>query len=858
MLRLLRQISLRQLRASWGRAVLVIGGIATGVALITAIQIINTSVLDGFRHAIDAIAGPAALEVTLGVGEVGFAEAEVETVRADPEVVAAVPLVRGTISLADAPAETLQLFGADLTAEEDLERYPVTTATARRELLRVMEDPRSILLTRDFADRQDVAVGVRIALSTPTGVGEFTVRGLLEATGAAAALGGRLALMDLPAAQIVLGKEGRVDQIDVILRAGTDVAAVQRRLERALPKVLTVARPEQRGAQYESAFASYQALLTGLSTLCLVAGIFIVYNTTVTGTVHRAMVLAQLGLIGAEAGRLLRLLMVEALLLGALGTVAGLAAGVALARLLVGMVTESMGINFQLRFPVQALTLDPRTQYLIAGLGLVAALGASYLAARRVTRLAPLDVLRADLAFVVRQRPSRQFVVWWVVLVGLSALALMAEGAYRSVALGNLGSTLWNASAIVVAVPLVHALASMLSRLLPRLFRAEGRIVAESLFRSVVRTGVTVAAIALVVTVAILLSTLSLSFRRTMDDYVGKFLRADLVVSAVATEGGWLETPLAESVATELSAIPGVRAVEPGRVLLGQTYRGRRIGVLALSDGSFDPKRYPPGWYQEGDPEQAAEALRKGTGATISTTLSDRMDLHVGDRIELATPTGELSLPIVGVVPDYVSDFGSVLLNRKLLVERWGERTITRVMLYLEPGAALHTVKERVERQLGSRYRLKVLTLRQVLAYHAQMINRALAFMDAIQLLVAIVTVSGILDLLLSTIFERRRELAVWRLIGAGEGSVRRSVVIEAVTIGVLGTGLGIAVGLVTSLIWVRINFRYLLGYHLQFHFPVGATAWYALVVVLMSAVAGYGAARAATRESVLLGIRSE
>ena len=122
MLRLLRLISWPQLRQSWGRTALVIGGIANGVTLIVAINIINTSVLANFKRTIELIAGPAALEVTLGVGEIGFPEATVGEVRNDPDVAAAVPLVRGTVSLASTPGETLQLFGADLTAEEELHR----------------------------------------------------------------------------------------------------------------------------------------------------------------------------------------------------------------------------------------------------------------------------------------------------------------------------------------------------------------------------------------------------------------------------------------------------------------------------------------------------------------------------------------------------------------------------------------------------------------------------------------------------------------------------------------------------------------------------------------------------------------
>src|SRR5262249_34873808 len=144
-LRLLRLISYPQLRASWGRTALVVGGIATGVSLIVAINVINTSVIANLRRTLDFVAGPAQLEVTLGLGELGFDEGAVDVVRSDPDVVAAIPLVRGTIGVADDPGRTLQLYGADLVAEEDLQRYTITTTTDRRALLKIMEDPTALL-----------------------------------------------------------------------------------------------------------------------------------------------------------------------------------------------------------------------------------------------------------------------------------------------------------------------------------------------------------------------------------------------------------------------------------------------------------------------------------------------------------------------------------------------------------------------------------------------------------------------------------------------------------------------------------------------------------------------------------------
>jgi ABC-type antimicrobial peptide transport system permease subunit len=118
--------------------------------------------------------------------------------------------------------------------------------------------------------------------------------------------------------------------------------------------------------------------------------------------------------------------------------------------------------------------------------------------------------------------------------------------------------------------------------------------------------------------------------------------------------------------------------------------------------------------------------------------------------------------------------------------------------------------------------------------------------------------VAGIFDLLLAAISERRRELALWRVIGADERAVRQSVIIESATIGALGALLGVAVGFVTSWIWIGVNFRYLLGYYLEYHFALGPTAWYVALSMIMTVGAGYAAARYATQQSVLDGIQNE
>src|SRR5262249_4787140 len=137
-------------------------------------------------------------------------------------------------------------------------------------------------------------------------------------------------------------------------------------------------------------------------------------------------------------------------------------------------------------------------------------------------------------------------------------------------------------------------------------------------------------------------------------------------------------------------------------------------------------------------------------------------------------------------------------------------------------------------------------------------IDEAYACTAAIQLLMVVVTLAGVFDLLLADLWERRRELALWRVIGADDRVVRRSVVIESATIGALGAVLGLVVGGGTTWMWVRLNYRHLLGYDLDLHFAVGTTIWFVALVLVATTAAGWVAARHATRQPILEGIQVE
>lgn len=856
MWRLLCTVSVPAYRAAPGRLLLLLVGIGAGVALVAGLGIVNASVLANFRTSLERAAGRAALQVVLGTGEAGFPEAVAGAVAQDAGVLHAFPLVRGTLAPVERPGETLQLFGVDLVSEA-VEAYDVRAIGPEVDQLEFLNDPSSVLVTADWAAPRAIAVGDRLPVAGPTGIVALRVRGLLRPEGLATIFGGALAVMDLPAAQAVLGKPGLVDQVDVVLRDGEAVAEVAARLRDRVPEGLRVERPALRGERFERVISAFQAMLDGLSLLCLLAGVFIVYNSGTTAVTQRARDLAVLIAVGADRRRIFLLVVAEAVALGLVASALGLAAGVVVARALVDLVADSMGVVYQSRFVVDAVVVTPRHAVACLALGTLASLAAALVPARRASALDPIELMRADYRDRLRTRLSAPALTGaGAAILVLSMGALVMGERTRSVGWGNLSASLWYLAAVVLSIPAMGVVTWLLRRTLPPLAGLEARIATESLARAPARTGVTAAVIGLSLTVAVTVAALAQSFRESERNWF--ILAGDLVVSSVATEGGWLETPLDAAVEEILAAVPGVARVETYRAVQGQELGPARIAVVAVSTGFMDTPQFRHSLVR-GEAAAAIAAVRAGRGLIVSDNLAERLGLAIGETVRLPTPGGAQELPVVGVLAaEYSGDQGAVVLEREHFAAWWHDRMVSHFNLFLHPAADARNVRDAVVRALGDRWLVKVLTVGETLAYHQAMVDRAFAFTWAIQLLVVAVTLAGIFDLLTTQLLERRQELGILRALGMEEHRLCRAIRLEAGVLGLAGGGLGALLAVATSALWVRVNFRILIGYVLEFHYPLATALWCVALAAAVAVLAGHFAVRAALREPVLDALRAE
>src|SRR5262249_10282282 len=224
---------------------------------------------------------------------------------------------------------------------------------------------------------------------------------------------------------------------------------------------------------------------------------------------------------------------------------------------------------------------------------------------------------------------------------------------------------------------------------------------------------------------------------------------------------------------------------------------------------------------------------------------------------EVEAPAGTFTAPIVGVGVDYVSPRGSIVMARPTYQRWWNDRSVNRFHVTLAPGAAVEDVRHAIATTIGGAGGLKVLTQRELYAYHQDAVRRAFRLTRALEILPLVVATLGLAEALLAVSLDRRREFALLRAAGATRTQVLRAVLGESVGVGVLGLAGGVAIGLLLAQLWVRVNFTYQLGWEIEFHFATTSLPAAAAAAIAVSVGAGILPARRVAALPVLEALRA-
>ncbi len=848
---LLRLISWPYVRKHLLRSILTTAGIALGVALLVGMRTANDSVLRSFNDTVDRIAGKAQLQVS--AGDAGVAEDVLERVQAAPEVSAAAPVIETSVETGLAGQGKMLVLAVDMTGDRSLRNYDFDGGDEDviDDPLVFLAQPDSLIITREFADRNGLRTGSKVSFETMEGARQFTVRGILKAGGMAAAFGGNLGIMDIYAAQQVFGRGRRFDRIDIGLAEGVSIEAGTAALQRALGGGYEIEPPSGRGKQFESLLRIYNTAVSISSLFSLFIGMFIIYNSFAIAVTQRRAEIGILRALGATRGQIRALFLGESAVAGLIGSTAGLGAGLAFARSLTGVTGRLMENIFGVPQNAQEVSLDPRFLVGALALGVVVSMIAAYIPARSAARVEPVQALQKGRYQVLGagENRARRWAAAACVALGLACLW---AGAYRPLAFA--GYSLTVAAMLLLAPFLSLELARALRGPLRRFKPIEGSLAVDSLIQAPRRTSATVAALMLSLALVIGQGGVARASYESIRGWVDTTLNPDLFITAtenIASRG--FRFPA--SMIPEVTKLPAIEETQPVRTARVQ-FRGKPVMLVAIDMESLG--RRVRRIVVAGNIEEMNRRSAAGQAVILAENLANLEHLGLGDMVEIPTPRGGLRLPVAGVIRDYSNQLGSIFLDRKVYIREFQDDTVDLFRVYLRPGVAPEEGRRQIIEGLGSRRRMFVLLNRDVRDYVLGLTNQWLG-MTRIQVIVAVlVAVLGIVNTLTVSISDRRRELGVLRAVGGLRAQIRGAVWLEAAAIGAIGLVLGLSAGAVVLYYELQVIQRDVGGMPLAYIYPLGVAATLIPIILGAALAAAIVPAEAAVRSSLVEALEYE
>ncbi|HCQ97787.1 MAG TPA: hypothetical protein DIU48_00100, partial [Acidobacteria bacterium] len=345
---LFRQFIVRALRRDARRSVVTVAGLTLGVAVVIAIRLANTGSVRGFETGLEVVAGKTSLEI-VGAG-VGVPEAQLSDLGwlAGYGRVSPVIARTATVRVPGGGEYTMQVLGVDVLRDQPFREYQLVRFIRRgrdprpQELLTLLLDTESVVLTERFASRHGIELDASVELVVGDRVHDVVVRGLLLDEGPARVVEGQLVLLDIAVAQLLFDRIGWLDRVEIQLFEPEAIDAVEAAIAARLPEGLRIQRPAERGRQVEKMLAAFHFNLTALSYIALVVGLFLVYNTVAVSVISRRSEIGTLRALGATRRVVLGLFLGEAAALAAVGVVLGLPAGWFLAEAAVRLTTTTV------------------------------------------------------------------------------------------------------------------------------------------------------------------------------------------------------------------------------------------------------------------------------------------------------------------------------------------------------------------------------------------------------------------------------------------------------------------------------------------------------------------------------------
>jgi putative ABC transport system permease protein len=717
---------------------------------------------------------------------------------------------------------------------------------------RLPETSGEVAVAEEIATKGNVEVGSQQQLATQDGIKDVTVVGILQYGDGDTSLGGSTSVLaPLIDVQTWWALEGKASYIYVKAQDGVAQDELRDRIRSALPQQDLIVQTGREDADEQAGILNdligkiIRYALLAFAGVAILVGAFIIYNTFSITVAQRTREFAMLRTIGASRRQILGSVIGEAFIIGLIASAAGILLGLALAWGL-GKLFAVVGFGL----PATGLILSWQTVAICLAVGIGITVLASIFPALRATRIAPIAALREGATLPVGRFAKLTPVI--AVIIGILGGAGMAYGLISSGGTtGRLTTLAGGAILIFLAVAMlsryiVRPVVSVLGKPIGWVAGGVGRIASENAARNPARTAVTAAAlmigIGLVVFVTIFVGGIKESFTGAIDSS----LKSELTVSARGFGG-----TIPAAVLPAVQAVDGVETASP----VGGT--AIQVGTGAYALIGIDPTTLPAVY--EFDWDNGANDLLTTLGtdrALVEDTIASDLGLAVGDTVDVLSISGaKATFTVAGTYTDPTILNGIVVDQPALEPLLQSNATgLNTLFVRTAPGADVAAVQADVERALEQFPTAQVQSNQQQKDEAASGVNTILVIFYALLALSVVISLFGIVNTLVLSIFERTREIGMLRAVGTTRRQLRAMIRWEAVITSIIGGVLGVLLGILFG--WAVC--KGLESEGLVFVFPTVQIAIFLVLSIVAGVLAAILPARRAAKLDVLAALSYE
>ena len=849
------RVALRGLLGRKLRATLTAIAVVLGVAMVSGTYVLTDSIDRAFdniftdsRQGSNAvISGKSAFDLSEGSGATApsFDQSLLEEVRQVPDVAEAEGSVDGEAQFIGDDGKAIVYGGAPNLG------FSIANGDSRFNPLELVDGAwpgdGQVVVDAATADKEGFQVGDTVGVQGAGRVQHLDIAGIVRFGSVSTIGGATLAGFDLPTAQRIFDKEGKLDEIAVAASSGVSDEQLVGELQQIIPantEVQTSAEQARSDAEDTDEFITFlQTFLLVFAGVALFVGSFVIANSLSITIAQRTREFATLRTIGASRRQVLTSIIIESLVVGVVASVIGLFLGLALAKVLfwlfdaVGFTLPNTGLLFETRTIVVALLV-----------GILVTLLASLRPAIRATRVPPIAAVREG-ATLPESRFARFRTLGAILLTALGFAALLF-GLFGSgldttqiLLFMGLGALLVFFGVALFASKLVPALATALGWPAAKVGGASGQLARGNAKRNPQRTASTAAALMIGLALVTLVAVLGQGIRSTFTDAVDRIFVADYAITAQNNF-----SPIPIEAAEAAAEAPGVREVASVRTGEALVY-GEPSFVTAVTPNSGSAINLE--WK---DGSQAVFSELRDDGAFVDDGFADDHDLTVGSPITITTPSGtQLDLTVRGIFdpPAGGSPFGNVTFSSDTFDANYDQPQ--NLYSFVEAdGGVTDANTASLEGALADFPNAKAQTREEFKDNQVSFLNNILNILYVLLALSVVVSLFGIVNTLVLTVFERTRELGMLRAIGMTRRQVRRMIRYESVITALIGAVLGIILGIVLAglLVW-RVDF-------IDFSVPYGQVVVFAIAAVIVGIIAAIFPARRAARLNPLQALQYE